>query len=309
MGSPREDIQIGKVSVIVPIKNMAGRLTFVQRLMENNLPEIILVEDSSTDQTYVELLAIVRDSGSRVNILSGNFGGPGSARNLGLNVAQSEYVAFFDSDDENFAGAGLSNMLQLAINSDADVVVGAFEVLDTNTNTIYRHSACSQFEDALRQIPGIWRLLFRRDFLEANQLRFTDLKMGEDLLFLLDCFLSHPKIAILDEYVYRYRVGQIGQSTRSTESLIDLRRLLSMLESRYRDCTEASSRALVSFIWLKTLGSTLRRLKGNVLVWTFLDVLRTALRSPMLVIGALYQFPNLLLKRVPLMSNASRVKD
>lgn len=88
------------VSVIVPLYNKAP---YVSRTVDSILAQtvtdidIVVVDDGSTD----EGAKIVRGIGdSRVCLIQQNNQGPGAARNRGLNVARSRYVAFLDADDE-----------------------------------------------------------------------------------------------------------------------------------------------------------------------------------------------------------------
>ena len=89
------------VSVIIPTYNRIGTLpasvNSVLAQTYDNL-ELIIVDDGSDDGTdkYAKGL-----TDSRVKYIKSNGNnGPSAARNLGVKLAQGEYVAFHDSDDE-----------------------------------------------------------------------------------------------------------------------------------------------------------------------------------------------------------------
>ena len=92
---------MSKVSVIIPVHNMQDYLgkclnsVFNQTLQDL---EIILVENASTDRS-LELCHEFAATDSRIKVIHSDIGDLSSARNLGLDLATSEYVAFVDSDD------------------------------------------------------------------------------------------------------------------------------------------------------------------------------------------------------------------
>lgn len=60
--------------------------------------ELIIVDDSSTDSS-VELLLTFKDERIQIIKLEHNSGGPAKPRNVGMDVAKGEFIAFLDSDD------------------------------------------------------------------------------------------------------------------------------------------------------------------------------------------------------------------
>lgn len=86
-------------TVVIPIYNGGDYiLKCYQNIIEQSLPpsEIVFVDDGSSDDT-LELLNSISDP--VVKVLSIPNGGPSGARNLGVGVSKSEYVAFRDVDD------------------------------------------------------------------------------------------------------------------------------------------------------------------------------------------------------------------
>ncbi len=87
------------VSAIIPTYNRAH---LVPRAIRSALTalalgdEIVVVDDGSTDDTA----DVVEGFGPPVRLLKVAHGGPGAARNAGLDAARGPLVAFLDSDDE-----------------------------------------------------------------------------------------------------------------------------------------------------------------------------------------------------------------
>jgi glycosyltransferase involved in cell wall biosynthesis len=86
------------VSVIIPTYNRADQ---VCRAVENVLGqsyknrEVVVVDDGSTDDTQSRL----EQYGSQIRVVTQANGGPGAARNRGIENSAGEIIAFLDSDD------------------------------------------------------------------------------------------------------------------------------------------------------------------------------------------------------------------
>lgn len=88
-----------KVSVIIPCYNAEKYLAEAVRscLTQTVLPyEVIVINDDSTDST----LDVLKEFDSLIDIVSLNErGGESRARNIGMDMATGDYVAFLDADD------------------------------------------------------------------------------------------------------------------------------------------------------------------------------------------------------------------
>ena len=94
-----EPVVEGSVAVIIPVYNGER---FIQRAVDSVLKqtypvsEIIVVDDGSKDPTRE---IVEKEYGDRVTLIRQQNGGPAKARNAGLRVATSEFIAFLDADD------------------------------------------------------------------------------------------------------------------------------------------------------------------------------------------------------------------
>ena len=93
---------MAKISVIIPTYN---RENFIERAIRSVLrqsvacSEIIIVDDGSMDQTAVLVSSLREHSDIPIHYFYQDNMGPAAARNLGVQQAQSELIAFLDSDD------------------------------------------------------------------------------------------------------------------------------------------------------------------------------------------------------------------
>lgn len=96
--------QAFNVSVILPVFNAAPFLDKAVKsvLAQPEVAEVLLVEDGSSDNS-LELCRKLQQADNRIKLLThpnGQNRGAGASRNLGLENATCNYIAFLDADDE-----------------------------------------------------------------------------------------------------------------------------------------------------------------------------------------------------------------
>ena len=111
-----------KVSIIVPVYNVEK---YLQRCIESILTqtetdfELLLIDDGSKDKSGL-ICDEYAQKDKRVNVIHKENGGVSSARNLGIEKANGEWMCFIDADDyvrQDF----LSDIQQYLFN-DVDIV-------------------------------------------------------------------------------------------------------------------------------------------------------------------------------------------
>ena len=166
------------LSMVVPFHNSADKcrplLEVLAALRPEDGVELIFVDDGSMDST----LTVLRDFASRsvcdVTIVERDNGGPGAARNSGLDRASGEWVWFVDSDDVIDLRA-----ISLARNSGwpkVDVIAWEFEhphpgVACTIPSGLHEVEERPAPLSAMETLPAKW---FAMDFLRRTGLRFPE---------------------------------------------------------------------------------------------------------------------------------------
>lgn len=212
------------LSIIVPVYNVEQYLLdCVNSLLNQSYRdlEIVLVDDGSTDSSgkICDQLALMD---SRIKTIHKTNGGLSSSRNVGLDVAKGDYIAFVDSDDlvESTMFASLINIMQSY--PQVDIVSCYFETFIDGTDEykpfmLYYKEGVYSCKDYLKLIlshqvdNAVCNKLYRRECISNH--RFIEGRINEDVLFNVSVLLHSEGIFYLRRpfYKYRLRKGSITQ--------------------------------------------------------------------------------------------------
>lgn len=213
------------LSIIIPVYNCAPYLRrYLDSVIAAELAqsEIILVDDGSTDNSLSICRQYERDY-SFIHCISQNNAGPSAARNRGLRMASGKYIAFHDGDDFLDSRA-FQKAVVLAEKCEADIFASDFfrvtpegAILDKisqireSTTPILDSSYRRVFASSDECVWNVWRYIFRRDFLEANDLTFTEgCHCGEDMELMIRALVSANQIAFYHLPYYHYCIYYAG---------------------------------------------------------------------------------------------------
>lgn len=270
------------VSVIIPVYNVEKYLRqCLDSIVNQTLRdiEIICVDDGSTDGSSA-ILAEYAAKDSRVKVLTREHTNAGAARNAGMAIATGEYLGFVDSDDwcELDMLAVLSGD---ADNKSADVVCSGKKLYSESRGVITRAellpvSMCEDPQprpaasEKMRLVPvcgvSVWNKLFRREYLDAQNIRFQSIERANDISFTMQALLLAERISFLREAYYIYRVERAGglQTGNSStplafaEALLDVKRSLKE-RGRYDDLRKAFANTALAHARYNLLHQTAER--------------------------------------------------
>lgn len=210
------------ISVIMPVYNVSNYLANAINSIKNqsfNDLEIICINDGSSDNS-LEILNILKKENKNIKVINQKNSGPGIARNTGIANAKGEYIAFLDSDDIFLDKNALEKLYATAKKNDADVVCGNLRwinqdySLDEYYDYINTKYAYAEREEIIKSedygIPfAFYKNIFRRDFLEQHNIRFPDIRAGEDPVFMTKVLTNTDKCHMVpvDLYGYNHSIG------------------------------------------------------------------------------------------------------
>lgn len=213
-----------QLSIIIPVCDVEQYIgpclksIYRQGLLDEDF-EVIVVNDGSTDNS-MKVVEDIQSDHHNIQIIHQNHAGPSVCRNEGMEKAKGEYVLFVDSDDL-LMDNGLSTLLRKALDTSAEMVVADFMRLNddeissayesrlTDTREVDKTGLDYYVED---YDPGvgsfIWRILYKRTFLDEHHIRLFPDVYYEDIPFLQECFLKAQRVIGVHLLYYIYRIRQ-----------------------------------------------------------------------------------------------------
>ncbi|MBO4779936.1 MAG: glycosyltransferase family 2 protein, partial [Selenomonadaceae bacterium] len=232
-----------KVSVIIPVYNAEKFLPIcLESLAIQTFTdfEVIIVDDCSTDSSLAVAESYLERFDGRLKIFSlpTNTGSGAIPRNEGLKFSRGEYIFFMDSDDMLVAD-GLAELYGAAKNFRADVVhmsrgficsedLNPARTIEADWDKILPPSDVPMLEtnDFAERVEKMfataygwapWIKFLRRDFLIANDIKFPELRISEDVIWTIELvclaerWIRFPKRL----YIYRTSDNSMMRSRRS----------------------------------------------------------------------------------------------
>ena len=215
-----------KISVIIPVYNaekyIRETLDSIIKQSYKNL-ENILIDNGSKDRSP-DIIQKYEAKYPEIHMIEGSGKGPGASRNRGLKLAKVDYIVFADADDYLPDKEIFCKYINLAEQTDADIVVSNYarlwkdKILPATKHQSF--ALCSPSSEEFRfqgffsvgTLSYAWGKLYRREFLRNHQIYFADLSYAEDKLFNMQCYICDAKYAFLEDIGYIYRKNDMSVS-------------------------------------------------------------------------------------------------
>lgn len=207
------------ISIIVPIYNREKYLSeCIDSILVQSYSdfEVLLIDDGSTDRSG-EICDEYAQKDARIRVFHKENGGVSSARNVGLDNVQGEWVCFVDSDD-TIAANYLEVLLKAAVENEADSSMGGFRYINSDKKVEIGASnrGMETVEENIKRFYAcvtpdwhryLWNRMLSADVIKKNHLRFNEkLYYKEDGLFLIQFLCSSNGIVgVANRIVYNYR--------------------------------------------------------------------------------------------------------
>ncbi|HEY6278432.1 MAG TPA: bifunctional glycosyltransferase family 2 protein/CDP-glycerol:glycerophosphate glycerophosphotransferase [Streptosporangiaceae bacterium] len=261
-----------RISVVVPFFNngdvLGDCLESIAAQTFTGL-EVIMVDDGSTDSgAEVARAWAARDP--RFRLIHSPHGGPGGARNRGVEQARGEFLAFVDGDDM-LPPHAYEVLLHTLEQSGSDFVSGAVNRIGTEgvkPSALHARAIkgrrigthVTRRPELLYDI-SVWNKLFRRSFWDSHGLAYPEQMVWEDIQLMTQAHVLARAVDVIDDYVYYWRERAAGalSITQNRTDIHNLRdRITALLaideflrsHAPARTLRQHQRKALVNDLWL-----------------------------------------------------------
>lgn len=212
------DYKDGLISVIIPVYNaekyIEECINSIKCQTYQNI-DILLIDDGSEDRSF-EIIKTAAQDNSRIYYYQKEHAGAGAARNLGLEYAQGEYIAFLDADDMFFDRNALKKMIT-ACKKNNSFICGSYRnelkngvLQDTDFmrqfGVLPEEGVDISFKDY--QFDFFFQsFLYSHELLDKFHIRFKEYFRYEDPPFLLHALDAAGYFHVLPIILHCYRKG------------------------------------------------------------------------------------------------------
>jgi glycosyltransferase involved in cell wall biosynthesis/organic radical activating enzyme len=276
-------------SIIIPAYNCASYLADTVAVITQQCSpddEILLIDDCSDDATWAVMQSLAETLPQVIVLRTAENGGPGHARNLGMQHAQGQWLVFIDSDDTPAEGmlstikqqiseqAVLPDMISFNWSYDkkSDATIYGYEgrddleLLATTSGAELLQAYCRNQIDS-----SVIYSVFRADWLKPLGLNFRT-GLHEDVDFMFIALMHAQSHAVIDQplYLKNNRDFSIVNSLTATHIygyFAGLERMFDALQqSKFgKQCADAFVEGLINVAASRLV--RLQRMDEDLVVW------------------------------------------
>lgn len=229
-----------RVTVVTPVYNAEATIekcinSVISQSLSFDEIEYILVDDFSTDDSANILRHYAKKYPNiTVVLLNKNTGTAAIPRNIGIELATTDKLMFLDADDW-LDKKGIERLVTLMDETGDDFAIGKTIKVTDKSETI--HAEFMSYYETKHANPFDLPYLFyhmgppskmmKTAILKENNIRFPELKFGEDKYFFYRVLLNCERVSIINEPIYYVN--------RLTENNASLTRVTAALDKRYVD--------------------------------------------------------------------------
>ncbi len=233
-----------KYSIVTPMYNSFALMNrYFNSLADQTYKnfEVIIVDDCSTDDSYQRLCDYVKRSPLTIKVLhTEKNGGPGIARNMGMDAASGEWLTFIDNDD--WVDVQLLEKIDKVINEYAvNAIIYDYYTTNGKDNKVaksmyYGTEGELSISDCIKYVRNhTVGKFYKISECRKKCVKYPSLRRCEDVAFVIRAITACEKAYYLDEPLYYYyqRPASLSNNSKLDES--DMVEAFAILENEYKE--------------------------------------------------------------------------
>lgn len=259
------------ISIIVPCYNAEKYVeACINSVLIQNYEnwECIVINDGSKDNT-LELLKVFESKDNRIRVFTQENLGLSATRNRGIDNSNGEFLFFLDSDDI-LSNDAIETLVSSVENN--DIVTGITVTSKINGENIYKVSQLyppsegnitftnNQFEVLTKAMesaltPVAQNRLYKKEFIDKNDLRFKNGILHEDELWFFETMLLARNVKFINHETYFYRIDNQDSITKNVSdfNLESYIRILEHIFEKYAHNPDFKSIASWYMVYIKKI--------------------------------------------------------
>jgi len=252
------------LSIIIPTfnaeKEVQTAIASLLKIKNQDLIEIIIVNDCSTDNTF----KVLNNYSDNIKILNLDKNvGCGLARNKGVKIAIGQYISFLDADDI-YLLEDLSFFNDLVSKTHSDLYLFRHKIKtdDENITLKFQNNNYELFNIEFKQNPSLikerpcWSIIYKKNYLLDNKIFFKR-SHWEDIDFVLEALCNSIKITNVNLDIIEYNKLSKNTISGKIKNSDDLNLIYDQFDqsyshiSKYKDSSEKVYNIIVAFNFAK----------------------------------------------------------
>jgi glycosyltransferase involved in cell wall biosynthesis len=252
------------ISFIIPHYNLEKCL--LQRCIGSILGQNIAVEDYEVlivdDGSYAPPMWVEEEySQANIKLLTAKHGGPGAARNKGIDEARGEYIQFVDADD-SLVPDSIGYCIKLLKEEKPDILQHSYRICHTDeqmqespkaSTKIKKYASGAEYVSRNNLGGSPWAYIFKRALANSHGINFAENVMHEDEDFNIKIYYYGKKLLVCENIVYNYFQREnsitynnhpLHEEKRINDFFKLLKRVVKFRFDRQEECTMTERAAL-----------------------------------------------------------------
>lgn len=243
-GEEKKEINNPKYSVITPMYNsfslMKKYFISLSRQTYRNF-EVIIVDDCSSDGSYENLCEYAKNSPLTIRVFqTEKNGGPGIARNIGMDAAKGEWITFIDNDD--WVDIRLFEQIEGVLKKNkVDSIIYDYYTTNGKENKIarsmyYGDGGEISLSDCMIYVRNhTVGKFYKLSKCREKEIKFPPLRRCEDVAFVIRAIIACGSAYYLNEPLYYYYQRPASLSNNSKLDEDDMLKAFKILEDELGD--------------------------------------------------------------------------